>query len=301
MIPPERHTPTPADRFDAYVREIEAREPPRPQRQAPGPVALWLRRTLVLAVSLALWAIILAGLSRQVLGLAVDSEARSRRHHANLSVARRVCPRRKRQQGSEFMRTTSNGRRRLAHSCPLSTAWAQGAPAVTAPAATSPAARRRALRPADTAKRALPLAPPSRHSRREAPVRWVQLAARQVERQAREEPALVGLWGAKRPLQLLTSGAPRVSGALFVCWRMGASLRHRDRQLADLRRVARVRISNFVLQSRFSSTPARAGTTAPAPQRALQASIAAISGPERSRSICPISARGLSSRRISRW
>lgn len=52
------------------------------------------------------------------------------------------------------------------------------------------------------------------------------------------------------------------------------------------------RISNFVDQVRFSTSPARAGTTAPRPNRLLQASIAAISALDFSRSRASNSGRG---------
>ncbi len=52
------------------------------------------------------------------------------------------------------------------------------------------------------------------------------------------------------------------------------------------------RISNLVDQLRFSTKPARAGTTAPRPNRLLQASIAAISAPDFSRSCASNRGRG---------
>ncbi|WP_407530169.1 hypothetical protein [Methylobacterium oryzisoli] len=56
-----------------------------------------------------------------------------------------------------------------------------------------------------------------------------------------------------------------------------------------------MRVSNFVDHVRFATEPARAGTTLPRPKQALQASIAAISAPLRSRSNFPNSDHGLSS------
>jgi hypothetical protein len=52
-----------------------------------------------------------------------------------------------------------------------------------------------------------------------------------------------------------------------------------------------LRISNLVDHPCLVVTPAAAGTTAPRPQRRLQASSAAMSAPERSRSMVPIRAR----------
>jgi hypothetical protein len=51
------------------------------------------------------------------------------------------------------------------------------------------------------------------------------------------------------------------------------------------------RISNFVDQVRFSTSPARAGTTAPRPDRLLHASIAAINFPDFSQSCASNSGR----------
>ncbi len=67
MIPPERHKPTPADQFEAYIREIEAREAPQPRRPA-RPRSAWPQRIVALAIGLSLWAVILIGLSRTMFG-----------------------------------------------------------------------------------------------------------------------------------------------------------------------------------------------------------------------------------------
>lgn len=65
-IPPERTDPTPADKFEAWLREADAREAACPVRfsRAGG----WVQRTALLFVSLCLWAVILLGLSRSLLG-----------------------------------------------------------------------------------------------------------------------------------------------------------------------------------------------------------------------------------------
>ncbi|GJD90742.1 hypothetical protein BHAOGJBA_4284 [Methylobacterium hispanicum] len=64
---PRSNDPTPADQFEAYIREVEAREAAQPRRPT-GPRSTWPQRAIALAVGLALWAVILAGLSRAVVG-----------------------------------------------------------------------------------------------------------------------------------------------------------------------------------------------------------------------------------------
>ncbi len=64
MIPPERSEPTPADHFEAYLHDVEARELPRPRL----PRSTRLQIAVALALGLVLWDVILAGLSRRVLG-----------------------------------------------------------------------------------------------------------------------------------------------------------------------------------------------------------------------------------------
>ncbi|AWN35690.1 hypothetical protein [Methylobacterium radiodurans] len=67
MIPPEFHKPTPADQFEAALREADAREAAKPRRLT-RPRSTWLQLAVALALGLALWAVILAGLSRAVFG-----------------------------------------------------------------------------------------------------------------------------------------------------------------------------------------------------------------------------------------
>ncbi len=67
MIPPERHDLTPADHFEAALREADARVAARSQRPI-RPRSTWPQLAVALALGLALWAVILAGLSRQVFG-----------------------------------------------------------------------------------------------------------------------------------------------------------------------------------------------------------------------------------------
>ena len=67
MIPPDHHKPTPADQFEAYIREVETREATQPRRPA-KPRSTRLQFAVALVIGLALWAVILAGLSRQVFG-----------------------------------------------------------------------------------------------------------------------------------------------------------------------------------------------------------------------------------------
>ena len=66
MIPPERQGPTPADRFNAYLREVDACEAVRPRRRS-GVRTTWPQRVAALAIGSVFWGTILAGLSRWLL------------------------------------------------------------------------------------------------------------------------------------------------------------------------------------------------------------------------------------------
>ena len=88
-------------------------------------------------------------------------------------------------------------------------------------------------------------------------------------------------------LRLGRGGRPEAGGAA-AGWegRRRAPTGYADTLDTSLNRVVNrgERISNFVDQVRFSTSPALAGTTVPHPNRLLQASMAAVSAPDFSRS-----------------
>ena len=63
-LQPEHHVPTPANQFDAWLREADAWGAVRPRR----PRSTWPQIAVALALGSALWAVILAGLSRALFG-----------------------------------------------------------------------------------------------------------------------------------------------------------------------------------------------------------------------------------------